>query len=125
MKRSMIGLAIALAALPLTACVEDGYGSGGLFWSSYPYSGYYDDYYGSIYDGYWGTDNFFYYRRSDQDHRYYRDQQQDFRRGGAMPGGNFHRHEGTNEQPRRGTRMPHFPRGEHQGGGHGRGSRQP
>jgi hypothetical protein len=125
MKRSIIALATGLTLLSLTACVDDGYGYGSLYWSSYPYSGWYDNYYGPIYDGYWGADNYFYYRRQSQDHRYYRDRQQHFRRGDITPGGNFHRFEGTNQQPPQGTRMPHFPRGDHSGGGHGRGGRHP
>jgi hypothetical protein len=125
MKRLIIGLAVALGSLSLAACAEDGYGYGRLSWSSYPYSGWYDNYYGPIYDGYWGTDNYFYYRRQSQDNRYYRDRQQHFRRGDMAPGGNFHRFEGTNQQPPRGTRMPRFPRGDQSGGGHGRDDRHP
>jgi hypothetical protein len=51
-----IGLAAAIAALG--ACAEGyGYGYGG----PVGYAGYYDDYYGPVYDGYWGGDGAFYY----------------------------------------------------------------
>lgn len=117
MRRSMVVLSLALSALPLTACVEDGYGYGSLYvGSAYPYSGYYDDYYGPIYDGYWGTDSYFYYRRSEQDRSYRRGDREHFRRGGEIPNGRFHPLEG-NTHPQQGTRMPRF-----DGGGHNRGS---
>ncbi|MGE5722231.1 MAG: hypothetical protein ACM3YM_07190, partial [Sphingomonadales bacterium] len=50
MKRSIAAVTIALAALPLAACVEDGwgygYGYGPYVGGVYSYDGYYDDYYG-------------------------------------------------------------------------------
>lgn len=115
MKRLILGMSAALASLTLTACLDDGYGRGGLYWSQYPYSGWYDGYYGPIYDGYWGTDSYFYYRLRRDDQRYYRDGQKHFRRGDIAPGGNYRRFEGTNQQPPQGTRMPKFPREDRSG----------
>ena len=107
---------LALAAAPLAACDDGyGYGRGSLYWSDYPYNGWYDGYYGSIYDGYWGTDNFFYYRLGPSERNYRRADRDHFRRGDMPQGGNYHRFEGTTHQPPQGTHMPRFPRE----GGHG------
>ena len=47
--------------------------------------GYYDDYYGPLYDGYWGPDDYFYYRTGatgdylrDNDHHFRHDSAQGF-----------------------------------------------
>ncbi|MES1198516.1 MAG: hypothetical protein ABUS48_00855 [Pseudomonadota bacterium] len=58
MKKLATALALSSALLLLPACVDYGYGYGG----GSSYSGYYDNYYGSVYDGYWGPDSVFYYR---------------------------------------------------------------
>jgi hypothetical protein len=83
MKKALLPL---LAALPLAACVAgyDGpYGPGPV-----AYDGYYDDYYGPIYDGYWGNGGVFYYR-SHEHGRLIADRGNHFRHdmGGAGPGG--------------------------------------
>ena len=115
MKHSIVALGLVLACLPLTACVEDGYGSGFAVGVAYPYDGYYDDYYGPIYDGYWGSDGYFYYRGSDHDRHFMRGDRSHFRRGGEMPqGGGFHAMQG-NTRPPQGAHMPHFNGG--RGGG--------
>ena len=113
MKRAMTLICLALAAAPLAAC-NDGYygGRGSIYWSDYPYNGWYDGYYGSIYDGYWGTDNYFYFRLGPNENRFRRDNRYHFRRDGQHPGGNFRRFEGTTRQPPQGTRMPRFPQQE-------------
>jgi hypothetical protein len=59
---------VATAALPLAACVSDGYYDGPGSPGPVAYDGYYDDYYGPIYDGYWGDGDVFYYRTSERGH---------------------------------------------------------
>jgi len=126
MKRSIAALSLAAAALPLTSCthgqpVYGGYPVDVLAYDGYyfTYEGYYDNHYGPIFDGYWGTDGRFYFRRDAR--------QRDYRRGGAghfrkddegTPGSPFRRIEG-NLRPRHDSRMPHF------GGTAGEGSRSP
>ena len=44
------------------------------------YDGYYDNYYGPFYNGYWGRDNYFYYSRG-PGYGYVRDYDHHFRRG--------------------------------------------
>lgn len=113
MKRSILLCGLALTVAPLAACDEGyGYGGGISYASSYPYDGYYDNYYGPIYDGYWGSNNRFYYRSHEGD-RYRPGHRDHFRREGNVSGGNWQRLQG-NMQPRPGTRMPHF-----NGGGNG------
>jgi hypothetical protein len=109
MKRSIVALGFALAALPLTACVDDGYGRGRIgIGVAYTYDGYYDEYYGPIHDGYWGTNGRFYYRRSERERGYRQGGRDHFRRGGDVhPGGRFRPMQGTTRPPR-GARMPYF-----------------
>ncbi|SDD89775.1 hypothetical protein SAMN05444678_1342 [Sphingomonas sp. YR710] len=108
MKRSIFVMSLALVALPLTACVEDGYGYGGVYMGSvYPYSGYYDGFYGPIYDGYWGSNGYFYYRLGEQDRAYKRGDRSHFYRGRDVPNTRFHPIEGST-RPQQGARMPHF-----------------
>lgn len=116
MKRSIIMLSLALSALPLTACVEDGYTYGGVYMGSgYPYDGYYDGYYGSIYDGYWGTNGYFYFRLYEHDRNYRRGDRNHFRRpGDHIPHDRFRPMQG-HARPQPGTRMPKF--GGDRGGG--------
>jgi hypothetical protein len=125
MKRSTMALAgLSLIALPLAGCVTDGYGYGGsVAWTDAPYDMYYDNYYGPIYDGYWGGDGYFYYRTSVTDRRYHRGDHNHFRHD--QGNGNWHRYQGTTHQPPHGTRMPHWTghRGGNGGGGHYRGHR--
>ncbi|MHB8530115.1 MAG: hypothetical protein ACYC8V_11470 [Caulobacteraceae bacterium] len=69
-------LIAAAGALALVAGCADYYGDYGDYGpgpgyygpvAPVAYDGYYDDYYGPFYDGYWGADGFFYYRNSDRD----------------------------------------------------------
>ncbi|WP_068075688.1 hypothetical protein [Novosphingobium lentum] len=116
MKRSTMILALSLTALPLSACATDGYGYGGAAYAeSYPYSGWYDGYYGSIYDGYWGGDGFFYYRPSATDRAYRRGDRVHFRNQAGDP--RYNHIEGS-FRPQRGYSMPHFNGGGHRRGGH-------
>jgi hypothetical protein len=65
MKKTLALLALSLSVTTLAACVDDGYGyGGGVAYGPgpYAYDGWYDGAYGPIYDGYWGSDNYFYYR---------------------------------------------------------------
>ena len=100
MKKALIPL---LLALPLAACAEsyDGpYGPGPVV-----YDGFYDDYYGPIYDGYWGTGGAFYYR-THPNGRFVRDRSGHFRQNmGGAPGGHFH--------PMHGSFTPPAGRGRH------------
>ena len=107
-------LGLGLAALPLAGCATDGYGGGytysaGVAWNDYPYDFYYDNYYGPIYDGYWGGDGYFYYRSSVSDRGYRRGDGHHFRHD--ENGGTYHRYQGTVHQPAPGTRMPSYPNG--------------
>lgn len=110
MKRTFALLGLALATAPLSACAGDGYGYGGLTWSSHPYYGWYDNYYGPFHDGYWGNDSYFYFRLNDRERSFRRDRNRHFRRDDRPPGDGFRRFEGTTQPPPRGTRMPRFPR---------------
>jgi hypothetical protein len=130
MQRTKIALmgplmGLALVTLPLGACASDGYGYGsgytystGVAWNDYPYDVYYDDYYGPIYDGYWGSDNYFYYRNSGTG-GYHRGDGRHFRHN--QGGNNYHRYQGTVHQPSNGTRMPYYPGNKNNG--HRRGHR--
>lgn len=86
MKRLVPALSLAALALALAACTgtteSRGYG-GGLYVSDTSYDGYYDDYYGPIYDGYWTGDVFNY--RYSPDQPFHRDEQHHVRRD-AAPG---------------------------------------
>ena len=110
MKRTMLILCVSLAPLALAAC-DDGYGYGGVYsGGSIAYDGYYDDYYGPVYDGYWGNDGYFYYRRGAQDRHFRRGDAHHFRRDpgdGHHGGRTFHPMQGTTSPPK-GARMPHW-----------------
>jgi hypothetical protein len=111
MKRLLLAATVLLPAIALAGC-DGGYGYGGTSLgigyagSPYAYNGYYDGFYGPIYDGYWGNDNYFYYRRGVDDRRFYRGDIAHFDRARA-------RGEGWREMhgqvtPRRDYRMPNF-----------------
>jgi len=78
------------AALPLAACTTYGGGHGAVG-ASFAYDGFYDDYYGPIYDGYWGDGDVFYYRTAHRGH-YVRDDSHHFYHdmNTAPAGGHFH-----------------------------------
>lgn len=96
MMRSWMVGGLALAVVPLAGCYDDyGYGYGYSRPYSYSHSyyprgyGWYDGYYGPVYDGYWGGGGIYYYRMHDRD-RWRRDEGRHFRRG-DRPGDNWQR----------------------------------
>lgn len=119
MKKTIALVMLTLSTVPLAACVDDGYGGVGVASygpGPYSYDGWYDGYYGPIYDGYWGSDNYFYYRHGNGDRGYMRGDRGHFRRDTPQGQHNYQPLHGT-MTPGQGMRMPHFPRG---GGGGGR-----
>ena len=76
--KAFITMLVAAAALGLGACASEGaYGSanGGAVW----HTGWYDNFYGPVYDGYWGPSGLFYFRTTADD-AYHRDLYRHFRR---------------------------------------------
>ncbi len=123
MNKKLALVLLTLTTMPLAACA-DGYGYGGGAGygpGPYSYDGYYDGYYGPIYDGYWGSDNNFYYRHGAGDRGYTRGDRGHFSRdmpqGGGNGGHTYQPLHGT-MTPGQGMRMPHFPRGGGGGGDH-------
>jgi hypothetical protein len=116
MKRLLLALCATLPMLSLGACYDDGYYGVGYAGGPYGYDGYYDDYYGPVYDGYWGVDGYFYYRGNDHDRHFHRGDGSHFRhdQGGA---GNFHPMHGA-LNPGSGMHLHNFG-GNAPGGGHG------
>lgn len=121
MKKLLLALCATVPALSLGACATD-YGDGrygsAYYGGPYSYTGYYDGFYGPIYDGYWGRDNYFYYRGGVGDRAYRRGDRTHFSRSAAS-GGNWQRMQGT-MTPSSGMTMPQF----RHGGGGGRGHRR-
>ena len=112
-----LSLGLAIACLPLTACMEDGYNYRvGSTWYSSPYDVYYDGHYGPFFDGYWGVDNYFYYRNNDRGN-YRRGNPSHFRRQAVPLDKRFRRYQGQTRQPSRGTRMPNYPGRDRRNGG--------
>ena len=116
MRVPMVLLATA-ASLSLAACADSmgggprGMGGGPRGWNgAYAYDGYYDNHYGSFYDGYWGDDGGFWYRSTDRDTRYRRGDATHFRRD-AGTGAGYQHFQGNITAPPARARMPHFPRG--------------
>ncbi|MDE1917302.1 MAG: hypothetical protein KGJ57_14660 [Sphingomonadales bacterium] len=112
MKKTIALVLLTLATVPLAACEEDGYGGVYSYGPGpYAYDGYYDGYYGPIYDGYWGSDNYFYYRHGAGDRAYIRGGRDHFSRSIPDRGGhNYQPLHGT-MNPGQGMHMPHFPHG--------------
>jgi len=108
MNRPIVLLSLAAFALPLSACATDSYDGRFYADAAYPYDGYYDGFYGPIYDGYWGSNGYFYYR-ANSGGRFIRGDHNHFRPGNAAPspGGKFQPMQG-NTRPMAGTKMPHF-----------------
>jgi len=109
---------LALCTVPLAGCADDyAYGGGVAYGPGpYAYDGWYDGYYGPIYDGYWGSDNYFYYRRGGGDRAYIRGDGGHFRHD--APGGEHHYQPLRGSMtPPQGVHMPHFPGGGGRGGG--------
>jgi hypothetical protein len=73
-----IGLAAASAAALLAGCASGPYGPGPV---ASGYDGYYDGYYGPIYDGYWRGDHFWW--RDGAGHPFRRDNARHFSRSAA------------------------------------------
>ena len=118
MKRLIIALCAAIPAALAGGCTTYGSETGLYAGGPYAYEGFYDDFYGPIYDGYWGDDGSFYYRTDGGDRSFRRGDGAHFSRGSAT-GANFHPMQGS-MTPTRGMNMPHFSGG---GAGHGRGHR--
>ena len=118
MNRALTATLLALASVPLSACMGDyGYGGRVAYESGpYAYDGWYDGAYGPIYDGYWGSDNNFYYRHGEGEGAYVRGDRNHFARQAPQGPHNFQPMHGTTT-PRQGVRAPHFPGG---GGDHHR-----
>lgn len=109
MRKMLIALCAALPALSLGGCAAGyggGYGRVDYAGGPYGYDGYYDDFYGPIHDGYWGSDGFFYYRGGANERRFRRGDPGHFRRDPG-PGDRFHAMRGS-IAPGPGMRMPHF-----------------
>jgi len=125
MKRAISIALLAMAAAPLAACV-DGVGLEVGSPGPYAYDGYYDGYYGQVYDGYWGDDDYFYYRRNEGEGGYMRGDREHFARR-SPDGPRNYQHIQGNTTWRQGMNAPHYPgrggrngggRGHHDGGGH-------
>eukprot|EP01037_Dinobryon_pediforme_P001736 gene1736-1764_t len=124
MNRAVTLALLAVASLPLGACVgEYGYGARVGYASApyeagpYAYDGWYDGYYGQVYDGYWGDDGAFYYRHGNGDRAYLRGDGGHFARQAPQGPHNYQPLHGT-MTPGQGARMPHF---QNRGNGGGRG----
>ncbi|EGD60946.1 hypothetical protein Y88_3450 [Novosphingobium nitrogenifigens DSM 19370] len=122
MKPFLTSALLLLASIPLAACADDyAYGGGVAYGPGpYAYDGWYDGYYGPIYDGYWGSDNYFYYRRGAGDRAYMRGDRGHFMHDAPRGPHNYQPFRGS-MTPGQGMRMPHFPSGGYNGGGHGGG----
>ena len=120
--RVLGAVALAEVGLGLSGCVDDGYGGVDGYYAAGPwsYDGWYDGFYGPIYDGYWGSDGAFYYRGSEGDHAFHRGGGAHFRHDSPGGSNHFQRFQGQG-QPMPGMHAPHFPRGggmPHGAGGH-------
>lgn len=116
MKRAVTFALLALSSVPLAACAG-GYGVQVGFAQPYAYDGWYDGAYGPVYDGYWGTDGYFYYRHAEGEGAFVRGDRTHFLHQAPSGPHNYQAIHGTTA-PRQGVRAPHFPGG---GGGHGGG----
>jgi hypothetical protein len=120
MKRAVPFALLALASVPLAACAG-GVGVGVYGPGPYAYDGWYDGYYGPIYDGYWGDDGYFYYRHNEGEGAFVRGDNHHFAHQAPQGPHNFQSMHGMTA-PRQGVHAPHFPGGGgHGGGGHGGG----
>jgi hypothetical protein len=116
MKKAMLALALAGCTMGLSACATDGYGysygASSIGWDQpYAYDGWYDGHYGPIYDGYWGSDNYFYYRGSASDRGFRRADRDHFLRNAPRQGyrgyDRFRQQRGE-FRPQQGMTMPRF-----------------
>lgn len=92
--RSLMLAPLALAVLPLSGCADDyGYHRGYVGYRAYPvYYGWYDGFYGPVYDGYWGEGGYYYYRMNRHD-RWRRDDDRHFRAEANQPAGSYYRYD--------------------------------
>jgi hypothetical protein len=114
MKRGLTVALLALASVPLAACA----GGVGVEMDApgpYAYDGWYDGYYGPIYDGYWGDDGYFYYRHHEGEGAFVRGDRNHFAHEAPQGPHNFQPMHGMT-MPHQGVRAPHFPSGGHRGG---------
>lgn len=115
MRKIAIIIALPLLLGGLSSCYEyGGYGvaSTGYYGDGYyPYDGWYDGYYGPIYDGYWGSDNYFYYRPNSRDRDYRRGDRTHFRNDRTNPGHGWNSMQGRTRWDRSKS-MPNYPRHE-------------
>jgi len=82
----------AAVALLLAGCADmGGYGHRNYAAMSIDYDGYYDNYYGPINDGYWGSDGVFWYSNA-RGHGYQRDDAHHVRRDSATGFSTLHGH---------------------------------
>jgi len=113
-KWALVGAGVT-AVLGLGGCV-DGYGGGvGVSYAGgepWAYDGYYD--------GFYGTDGFFYYRGGGGDNQWHKGAGNHFRRDAPGDGSQYRPIHGSGH-PVQGGNMPHFPRG---GGQNGHGGAQ-
>lgn len=120
MKRSIVLAAACAAFLPLAGCADGfGLGMGATYpadyaYGAYPYDGWYDGYYGSIYDGYWGNDGYFYYRLNKGERNYRRGEAAHFRRQHQGQADGYHEMRGTLRYEQ-GLTMPSFPKSDDHG----------
>ena len=92
-------LTAAVSAIGLAACEDTydngygyGYGSSSYGYGPYGYAyvdGYYDNFYGPFYEGYWGPDAYFYYRTAPSS-GFIRDDEHHFRRDSVSGYHPFH-----------------------------------
>jgi hypothetical protein len=115
MTRSIALLGLTLAVLPLAACVESrsvyaGYPSDFITYDGYyfTYEVEYDDHYGPIHDGYWGSDGHFYFRRHGEERTYRKGARKHFRMNSETPPGPGFRPMQVVLRPPRNARLPHF-----------------
>lgn len=94
MKHYLIAAIALTGAFALGACAED-YGPAGPY-ADVDFTGYYDDYYGPFYGGYWAAGGVFYYADRDGRH-FHRDNDHHFRNDA---GAGFHPIQGHAPAPR-------------------------
>jgi hypothetical protein len=116
MKHVLTVALLALGSVPLAACAGSGVGVEMDGPGPYAYDGWYDGYYGPIYDGYWGDDGYFYYRHHEGEGAFVRGDRAHFAHEAPQGAHNFQPMHGMTT-PHQGVRAPHFPGG----GGHGGG----
>jgi len=85
-----------IASIGLAACEDDPYyyhhHDRFAYNNDAGYDVWYDNYYGNVYDGYWGDDGWYYYRPT-RDHAFVRDEARHFRRDRADGYVTFHAHD--------------------------------